>query len=57
MKAKIIARYYDRLLRKYMEPGDMIDVEKNRGDTLIEERLAEVVKEDKPKVKKETTAE
>lgn len=52
MRVKVIQMYNDLKLGKIKEPGEIVDVDKKRADTLIRKGFVESIK-DKKTVKEE----
>ena len=53
MKVKCIKRYSDVKLKKIVEVGDILDVDDERAEHLIQEGVAEIIKETEKAASKE----
>ena len=53
LKLKCIKRYSDVKLKKIVEVGDILDVDDERAEHLIQEGVAEIIKETEKAASKE----
>jgi hypothetical protein len=57
MKLKVLVEYFDNVFQKKLKVGEIIEVDKKRGDTLLEHPLKLVEKIEEVKEEKKPTAE